>query len=117
MLKVCEGCERHVREGTQCPWCHAEPPTSKARPTAGARLGRAALMAFGAFGAVAAAACNDAKSPNEVTVPTVDAGATPSATATATAKPTATASVPVGPNTNCCMPYGAPPADSAWEVV
>jgi hypothetical protein len=52
------------------------------------------------------AACNDAKSPNEVQVSAPDAGATPSATATATATATGTATAP--PYVNA-PPYGQAP--------
>lgn len=117
MLRVCEGCERHVREGTRCPFCGEAVPVVAQGGAVSSRLGRAALMAFGAVAAAAgAASCNDAKSPNEVTVPVVDAGPTPSTTATTKPTATATASVPVGPDPNCCMPYGAPPADT-MEIV
>jgi hypothetical protein len=75
-LVPCVGCGRHVRATeSACPFCHAEVTAemaARAAPSPGARLGRAALFAFGATIAVTATACgggspgNDAAAPQDV---------------------------------------------------
>lgn len=49
-LAPCASCHRHVRSGESCPFCGSgpvvAPPPAPARPIG--RLGRAAILAFGA---------------------------------------------------------------------
>lgn len=68
-LVPCAGCGRHVRTSdAACPFCgHTIESDASARATArthGARLGRAALFAFGATIAATAAACSPASNPD-----------------------------------------------------
>ncbi len=110
MLVLCSSCARHVRsDADACPFCGASTyqkgcgAMSSGSPTA--RLGRAAIMTLGAL---ALGACNDSKTPNQVTVDPVEAGPGPTATASATS--TATAPPPPPPDyRNQAKPYGAPP--------
>ena len=117
MLVLCSSCARHVRsDADTCPFCSAS--TSSSAPVIAmapaARLGRAAIVTLGAL---ALGACNDAKSPDQVTVDPVEAGAGPTATATASATTTATAPPPPPTDDwrNQAKPYGAPPVPE--EVV
>ncbi len=93
-LIPCGGCGRHVRANeSACPFCGATieaEAAARAVPSAGARLGRAALFAFGATIAVTATACG---------------GGTPSGDA-------AVQDSQVQPDGQMMALYGAPPPDA-----
>lgn len=78
-LVPCTGCARHVRANeSTCPFCGAsiEADLSKVPGMPTARLGRAALFAFGATLAVTATACGTAASSDVPTVQDVPNGDT-----------------------------------------
>lgn len=55
----CPACARHVRQGDEaCPFCGAKPSPANELRLPSARLSRAALLALGAAGAVAATDCS-----------------------------------------------------------
>jgi len=95
-LIPCAGCGRHVRTSdTACPFCgqtiESDASRAPSRPH-GARLGRAALFAFGATIAATAAACSPASNPD---ASSPDAGMQDSA-----------------PDAGNMAVYGGPPVDS-----
>ncbi|MGZ3422673.1 MAG: hypothetical protein ACXVEF_16910 [Polyangiales bacterium] len=106
-LRPCPACLRHVRvDAERCPFCEgalALDPSPPVMP--GARLGRAARMAFGAAIAVGLAGCDEKKPPNDPTNAQMDAGGGAPAEDAATPPP------PPPPDINQAKPYGAPPAD------
>ncbi|MBX3274389.1 MAG: hypothetical protein KF729_29260 [Sandaracinaceae bacterium] len=98
----CTGCGRHVRADDEaCPFCGAAFAGAPPRPSPTARLGRAALFAFGA--AVASAglgACGESHGPTD------DAGPTPT-----------DAGVDAGFDAGAIAPpYGIPPDDGGGGV-
>jgi hypothetical protein len=112
-LRPCPACSRHVRAAELCcPFCDAalDAVTSKAGAPP-ARLGRAALLAFGAAAAtaLAGAACGSG------TPPTGDGGIGEGGLADAGLD---SGSIDTGFDTgNIAKPYGAPPADGLPEMV
>jgi hypothetical protein len=69
----CPACARHVRQGDEaCPFCGATPSPAPALRLPSARLSRAALLALGAAGALAATDCS---SSSAVVPAPFDAGA------------------------------------------
>lgn len=105
-LVPCPGCARHVRASSEgCPFCGAtlvEAPAPAALPAA--RLGRAALFAFGAA-ALAATGCAEHHGSR-------DAGAQEDSGVEQDAgDPTPDAGRDAG---NIAPPYGAPPDDAGF---
>lgn len=113
-LHPCPQCSRHVRaDEARCPFCDNPIAVEERAPAApGARLGRAALMAFGTavVAATAVASCGGAQS------------------GSATGGSTAQDGGPVEPPddraeerdtdySNMAKPYGAPPADGLPTIV
>ena len=114
-LTPCPGCSRHVAANeSQCPFCEAPlGARERATETPLPRLGRAAVMAFGAAVAttVTLAACGNAKPPADGTA-AADGGWTMTET------PDAAAYTPPPVDTsNIAKPYGAPPAAGTKHVV
>ncbi len=107
-LVLCPSCQRHVRDDAPtCPFCGDANTALATGPDRVARLGRAAIMAFGvAAGAATLDACKKESdsiaqpygAPPNPPTPIFDAGTAPSATAT-----------PTTPETAIAQPYGAPP--------
>lgn len=119
-LIPCSGCARHVRVGPSieahaCPFCGAALPAVVARRQPSARLGRAALMAFGSAALIPGCYLQHELEP---TTASRDAGSVVRDAARADARPLEVDSgEPVAP------PYGAPfledagPEDDAGAVI
>lgn len=87
-LAPCASCHRHVRSGESCPFCGSGPVLAAPAPAAPpiGRLGRAAILAFGATlgaGALASGCVAAYGTP----APPVDAGADSGAVAPAYGAP------------------------------
>lgn len=104
-LAPCSGCRRHVSaEADSCPFCGAAITSSPVAGSPSARLGRAAIFAFGAAVASAGlAGCSETHGPSD------DAGTARDAGAGAT-----DAGVDAGYDAGggVVPPYGAPPEDA-----
>lgn len=103
-LVPCAGCGRHVRTSdSACPFCGQtidRDAANRAVPrSGGARLGRAALFAFGATIAATAAAC----------------GTTPS-NPDASGNDAQVQDTGVAPDAGSMALYGAPPADTGVDT-
>jgi hypothetical protein len=117
-LRPCPQCSRHVRaDEARCPFCDREIGVEERAPAApSARLGRAALMAFGTavVAATAVASCGGAQS-----------GSSTGGSTTQDGGPGEPPPPPPddrgrgGDNdpSNWAKPYGAPPADGLFYVV
>ncbi len=98
-LAPCTSCERHVQaDADACPFCGASFRALPPPPSPTARLGRAALFAFGtAVASSALAGCSDSHGPAD------DAGSTPR-------------DAGVDSGGAIVPPYGAPPEDAGGAV-
>lgn len=97
-LAPCASCERHVQaDADACPFCGASFRAPPPPPSPTARLGRAALFAFGtAVASSALAGCNDSHGPTDDAGSARDAG--------------------VDSGGAIVPPYGAPPEDAGGAV-
>lgn len=111
-LRLCPGCQRHVRaHEVACPFC-AGPLEVAGEPAAlpSERLGRAAIMAFTtALAGTALVACSDGGGASTPSATPLKASASASASAAATATATASAAA----TATATSPASAAPSDSA----
>jgi|LNFM01.1.fsa_nt_gb hypothetical protein len=115
-LVPCVGCGRHVRTTEEaCPFCNAAIPVdaaSQAVPSAKARLGRAALFAFGATIAATAAACGQPSGPADTGVAN-DVQMADSSNMALYGAPVVDVVDPDAGDGNPGLRYGAPPSNEA----